>query len=120
MTIGGIFMAFQRGDLLLVPFPFSDLSTTKVRPALVVSSAQYHLDEPDLLLGAITSNVLAATGTLDYPIQQWQQAGLKFPSAFKPVLFTLDPQRVIHPIGVLPSADLAEIDKRLKLALNLS
>lgn len=112
-------MVFQRGELVLVPFPFSDLSTTKVRPALVVSSAQYHQDEPDLLLAAITSNVAAATGLLDYPLQQWQQAGLKFPSAFKPVLFTLDPQRVLHPIGTLRADDLAEIDKRLKLALGL-
>lgn len=112
-------MAFQRGEVVLVPFHFSDLSTTKVRPALVVSSAQYHQDEPDLLLAAITSNVAAATGVLDYPLQQWQQAGLKFPSAFKPVLFTLDPQRVLHPIGMLKPLDLAEVDKRLKLALGL-
>lgn len=112
-------MALQRGDIVLVPFPFSDLSTAKVRPALVVSSAQYHQDEPDLLLAALTSNVAAATGVLDYPLQQWKQAGLKFPSAFKPVLFTLDPQRVMHLIGVMPPSELAEIDKRLKLALDL-
>jgi hypothetical protein len=49
----------------------------------------------------------------------WKQAGLKFPSAFKPVLFTLDPQSVIHPIGTIQSADQLEIDKRLKLALDL-
>jgi mRNA interferase MazF len=113
-------MAFQRGDVVLVPFPFSDLSTTKVRPAIVVSGAQYHREEPDLLLAAVTSNVAAATGNLDYPIEQWQQAGLKFPSAFKPVLFTLDPQRVIHPIGALQSSDILEIDKRLKVALDLT
>jgi hypothetical protein len=70
-------------------------------------------------LAAITSNLLAATGVLDYSIQQWQSAGLKYPSAFKPVLFTLAPQRVLHAIGLLSPLDLAEIDKRLKLALDL-
>ena len=49
-------MAFQRGDLLLMPFPYSDLSSTKVRPAVVVSSVLYHALEPDLILAAITSN----------------------------------------------------------------
>jgi mRNA interferase MazF len=39
-------MAFQRGDVLLVPFPYSDLSTTKVRPAIVISSALYQALEP--------------------------------------------------------------------------
>jgi mRNA interferase MazF len=112
-------MAFQRGEVVLVPFPFRDLSTTKVRPAIVISSAAYHRSEPDLLLAAITSNLDGARGSFDYPIQHWQEAGLRFPSALKPVLFTLDPQRVIHTIGHLEANDLAEIDQRLKLALDL-
>ena len=58
-------MALQRGDVVLVPFPFSDLSATKVRPAVVVSSPLYHATEPDLMLAALTSNVAAATGPLD-------------------------------------------------------
>jgi hypothetical protein len=52
-TTGRNCMAFQRGDVVLVPFPFSDLSTTKIRPAVVVSSALYHDQEPDLILAAI-------------------------------------------------------------------
>ncbi len=59
-------MALQRGDVVLVPFPFSDLSATKVRPSVVVSSSLYHTTEPDLILAAITSNIAAATGPLDY------------------------------------------------------
>ncbi len=35
-------MTFRRGDVVLVPFPFSDLSAAKVRPAVVVSGALYH------------------------------------------------------------------------------
>lgn len=112
-------MAYLRGEVVLVPFPFSDLSTTKVRPAIVVNSAAYHHSEPDLLLAAITSNISAATGSFDYPIQKWKEAGLRFPSAWKPVLFTLEPQRVIHTVGVLERTDLAEMDTRLKLALDL-
>ena len=87
-------MTFQRGDVILVPFPFSDLSTFKVRPAVVVSSALYHTNEPDLLLAAITSNVAAATGPLDYLLNNWRAAGLRYPSALKPVLFTLSPARL--------------------------
>ena len=113
-------MAYKRGDILLVPFPFSDLSTAKVRPALVVSSAIYHRTMPDLLLAALTSNIAASSSSsrsLDYALKAWQGANLKFPTAFKPVVFTLDPARVIHKIGVIDKLDLAEIDKRLKAAL---
>ncbi len=69
-------MKFQRSDVVLVPFPFSDLSTTKVRPAVVVSSALYHATEPDLLLAALTSKVATATGPFDYLLSDWRTAGL--------------------------------------------
>jgi mRNA interferase MazF len=112
-------MTFQRGDVILVPFPFSDLSTAKVRPAIVVSSDLYHSTEPDLLLAALTSQVAGATGPFDYPLNDWRAAGLRFPSALKPVLATLDPARVVHRIGSLSPADLAQVDKRLRGALGL-
>ena len=110
---------YQRGDVLLVPFPFSDLSTTKVRPAVVVSSDLYHSTRPDLLLAALTSKVSTATGPLDYVLSDWEAAGLRFPSALKPVLFTLDPTRVVFRIGAMSKADLAKVDDRLSRALAL-
>ena len=41
------------------------------------------------------------------------------PSALKPVLFTLDPARVLHQVGVLLPVDLAEVNDRLRRALEL-
>jgi len=38
------------GDVVLVPFPFTDQTTTKKRPAVVVSSDAYHRDRPDVIL----------------------------------------------------------------------
>lgn len=119
MTTGESCMAFQRGDVVLVPFPFSDLSSMKVRPAVVVSSALYHATEPDVILAAITSKLGTATGPLDYVLSDWQTAGLRYPSAFKPVLFTLDPARVLHHIGALTPPDISEVVRRLRLALEL-
>lgn len=112
-------MKSRRGDVVLVPFPFSDLSTTKVRPAVVVSSTLYHSTEPDLLLAALTSRVAAATSPFDYVLNDWRTAGLRYPSALKPVLFTLDPAHVVYRIGALTSADLTQIDRRLRRALAL-
>ena len=119
MTTGASSTVFRRGDVLLVPFPFSDLSTTKTRPAVVVSSAEYHANAPDLLLAAPTSQLANATGPCDYVPAEWRGAGLRFPTALKPVLFTLDPARVLHRIGVLSSADLRQVGERLRLALGL-
>ena len=54
-------MTFQRGDVILVPVPFTNLQNRKVRPAVVLSGSAYHATEPDLILGAITTNLAAAT-----------------------------------------------------------
>ena len=112
-------MAFQRGDVVLVPFPFSDLSATKVRPAVVVSSNSYHASEPDLILAAITSKIAAVTGPFDYVLDDWEVSGLRLPSAFKPVLFTLDPARVVHHIGKVSRKDIAEINQKLQSILGI-
>ena len=113
-------MAYQKGDLVLIPFPFTNLSKTKVRPAVVLSSSLYHTTEPDLILGAITSNLAAASASVDYIIVDWRAANLRYPSAFKPLVFTLEPSSVLYKIGELSSDDLTEVEKRLRLIFDLT
>jgi len=52
-------------------------------------------------------------------LHDWQVAGLRYPSAVKPVLFTLYPTRVIYHVGALTPVDLAEVAQRLRRALEL-
>lgn len=47
--------SFELGDIVLVPFPFTNQRTTKKRPAVVVSSTAYNTARPDLIVLAITS-----------------------------------------------------------------
>lgn len=49
-TIGSKF-----GDVVLVPFPFTDQTAAKKRPAIVVSSDAYHRERPDVIVVAVTS-----------------------------------------------------------------
>lgn len=67
---------FRRGDVVLVPFPYADLTTTKQRPAVVVSGSTYHQTEPDIILVAITGQIPQHLAPTDYRLQDWQQAGL--------------------------------------------
>ena len=52
---------YSFGDIILVPFPFTDQSTTKKCPAVVVSSSAYNQNRPDLILMAVTSQLHAST-----------------------------------------------------------
>jgi hypothetical protein len=84
-----------------------------------VSGSAYHNTEPDILIGAITSNVAAAISPVDYVLADWQQANLRMPSAFKPVLATIDPALVQLKVGRLSPGDLAAVDGCLRLMLSL-
>ena len=53
-------MPYQRGDVVYVPFQYSELSGGKVRPAVVVNSAEFQATEQLYIIAAITSNVAAS------------------------------------------------------------
>lgn len=97
-------MAYQFGDIILVPFPFTDQSTTKQRPGVVVSSSAYHRARRDMILMAVTSQV--RNGVFgEVIVQDWQAAKLLKPSAIKPVIATLEQALVIRTLGRLSQRD---------------
>ena len=49
---------YKRGEIVLIPVPFSDLSYTKIRPVLVVSNTAHNFSSPDMIVVAITSNLM--------------------------------------------------------------
>ena len=63
---------YNRGAVVLLPFPFSDLSSAKVRPAVIVSP---HYPSDDLLVVAVTS-VGDALRPGEFPIESWREAGI--------------------------------------------
>ena len=66
---------YNRGDVVLVPFPFSDQTTTKKRPAVIISSNTYNDTSRDIVIMAITSQ---ARGNM--PLTHWQiEKKSKFP-----------------------------------------
>jgi mRNA interferase MazF len=48
---------YKQGDILLIPFPYSDLTSTKQRPVLVLSNTYYNESYQDIVVAAITSNI---------------------------------------------------------------
>ena len=101
------------GDLVLVPFPFTDHSTTKRRPAVVVSSAAYQRERPDLVILAVTSQVRPLADFGEAAIAKWKEAGLLRPSVLKPVLATIERGLVLRTLGRLADEDRAALRRVL-------
>lgn len=102
---------YEFGDLVLVPFPFTDQSTAKRRPAAVVSGEAYHRERADLIILAVTSQTRPTTGVGEAPIAKWREAGLLRPSVLKPVLATIERRLVLRRLGRLEPEDRTALRK---------
>jgi mRNA interferase MazF len=103
------------GDVVLVPFPFTDQSTSKQRPAVVVSSRAYAQARPDVVLMAITSQVRTPLGFAEALIADWQSAKLLKVSVVKPLLATLAQSLIIRQLGALSDRDQTLLHQTLAL-----
>ena len=78
------------GDVILVPFPFTDQMDTKKRPAVVVSSAAYHRARIDLIVVPTTSQIRSSTAFGEVLVPDQKTAGLIKPGVIKPVITTIE------------------------------
>lgn len=108
---------YEFGDVVLVPFPFTDQTTTKKRPAVVISSDAYHRERPDVILMAVTSQTRSTSGVGEVAIQQWKEAGLLKPSILKPLLTTVEKGLVIRKLGKLVDQDRDALHRVLETIL---
>jgi mRNA interferase MazF len=83
-------IGFEFGDVVLVPFPFTDQTTTKKRPA---------------------------AGVGEVAVQRWKEAGLLKPSVLKPLLATADRGLLIRKLGRLEEQDRDALRRTLKAIL---
>ncbi len=104
------------GNVVVVDFP--GVTGVKRRPAVVISSVDYHAHRPDVILGILTSRIADATTPLDYVLQDWAAAGLRRASAFRAFLIT-PPATGTRPIGDCSARDWGEIRVRLARAIAL-
>ena len=107
-------MTYKFGDVILVPFPFTDGSSSKKRPAIVISSDSYNQSKPDLILIAVTSQVNTDLQFGETLVTDWSAAGLLKPSIIKPVIATVEKNLVIRKLGELKSPDLEALENTLQ------
>ncbi len=107
-------MTFNAGDVVTVDFP--GVTGIKRRPAVVLSSATYHANRPDVIVGLITTQT-TVLGVTDYALQDWQAAGLRVASIFRSFIVTLPPSANLVCIGQLSERDWQGVRACVKVAL---
>jgi mRNA interferase MazF len=105
-------MNCSRHDVVLLPIPFSDLSSAKVRPAIVIGLGTY---AGDLFVVPVTSQFANA----DFLLRDWRIAGLNVPSGVKGQICTVEDRLVRKVTGRLSTADASALTVHLRTWLGL-
>ena len=106
---------YFKNDIILLRYPFTDLSVFKVRPAIIVSGT---FPSNDIIIVPLTSkfnNLLSG----EFVMKHWKESGLNTVTAVKRGLFTIDNRLIIQKIGVALEIDTIALDNSIKYWLAL-
>jgi len=107
---------FDPGDVVIVPFPFTDRQANKRRPALVCSHRAFNQASRHVVLAMITTATDRAWPG-DVRIKDLDAAGLPRDSTVRWKLFTLDASFIIRRAGALGAADIANCRDAVPITL---
>jgi mRNA interferase MazF len=100
----------NKSDVVVLPFPFSDLSSSKKRPALVAATLQGE----DLILCQITSQARVDGYSIELLDDDFKTGKLNLVSAIRPNrLFTADKSIILYKIGSLKPKKMKEVEDAL-------
>jgi mRNA interferase MazF len=106
----------SKNDVILVRYPFSDLSSAKVRPAVVVSAP--HVSQ-DIFIVPLTSR-MASLLAGEFLLTDWTAAGLNVPTAVKRGLYTVHRALILKTVGRLTQRDAEQVECSLRAWLGLT
>ncbi|MEK6335924.1 MAG: type II toxin-antitoxin system PemK/MazF family toxin [Acidobacteriota bacterium] len=107
--------SYSKGDVVLVRYPFSDLSDAKVRPAIAVSAPH---KSQDIFVVPLTSKTDVHLGG-EFVMKDWKGAGLNVVSAVKRGVFTIHQNLIIKTVGSISAQDASELERSLRAWLGL-
>jgi len=118
-------MSYQRGDIVLVPFPFTDLSRQKARPAVIISPLRFNQRSQDVILVAISSQIPGILNEFELVIRKSSAAfvptGLRVSSVIKTTkLITMNQSLIYTILGKLTDETMRELDQRIARAVGLT
>lgn len=109
-------MIYDPFDVVIVPFPFTDSSTTKKRPAVILSTTHFQEKIGHAVMAMVTS-AKNSPWPHDVKIKNLEACGLEAPSVVRLKLFTLDLRFVLRKSGTLSETDQLLLRQALQAGL---
>jgi mRNA interferase MazF len=105
---------YKQGDILLVPIPFTDLTSSKRRPVLVLSNSSYNNSSEDIIVVAITSNIRGGKREVVFDDSDMMEGYLPKTSCIRSdKVYTLSKSIVVKRYGALSQSKTLDVKGRL-------
>jgi len=105
-------MSFSKNEIVLLPIPFTDLTSRKVRPAVIIGHSSHVGDLFVVPVSSVLQNV-------DIRIRGWKAAGLNVPCGIKSQIATIEDRLVLKSIGALSNQDATLLETRIRKWLQI-
>ncbi len=110
---------YRQGEILLIPIPFSDLSSSKKRPVLVLSNDQYNSKTDDIIVAAITSNISSKDYTISISSSNLIEGNLKMDSIIRvDKIYTLSQRIVTKKFGKINEDIMDKVKSKVNDIIN--
>jgi len=105
---------YKQREIILIPFPYSYLTTSKQRPALILSNNNYNTRFPDILACVITSNLFKDTYSVELENTDLESGILPEKSIIKcHKLFTIDQSLILRRFSLVTERKFNEVKSAL-------
>ena len=108
--------SYSKPEVVLVRYPFSDLTSAKIRPAVVVNAAHASQDLFVVALTSKTSGLLSG----EFILVEWKAAGLNVETTVKRGIYTIRETLIRKRVGKLEEVDAKQLENSLRAWLDLS
>jgi mRNA interferase MazF len=107
--------SYSKNEVVLVRYPFSDLSAGKVRPAVIVGTLNRSPDYFTVPLTSRTSRLVPG----EFRLSDWKGAGLNLSTAVKRGVYTIHASLILKSVGHLSATDAGQLEQSLRLWFEL-
>lgn len=106
--------SLNKGDVIVVKFPFASSLRYKARPAVVISNASYNKNSRETVIILAISSQVQQKLQIETEIQAYSEVGLLKPSIFKASIATIETDFIIQKLGTLHAEDKNSLEQLLQ------
>ena len=113
-------MEYKQGDIVVIPFPFTDLTAIKLRPVLIISHQDYNNAADDVVVCGITSNLKDSLYSVLVDNAQLREGHIPLTSRIKAdKLFTLKQSLIRKKVAVVQEQVLENVKQEIRAVFHL-